>query len=48
MGRIHANGAHKIYMRDTAYLIYTLTCVAVVVVVVVLVHSHGIKNADLG
>ena len=45
MGRIHANGAHKIYMRDTAYLIYTLTCV---VVVVVLVHSHGIKNADLG
>ena len=25
MGRIHANGAHKIYMRDIDYLIYTLT-----------------------
>ena len=28
IGRIHANGAHKIYMRDIAYLIYTLTDVA--------------------
>ena len=24
MGRIHANGAHKIYMRVISYLIYTL------------------------
>jgi hypothetical protein len=24
MGRIHANGAHKFYMRDFAYLIYSL------------------------
>ena len=25
MGRIHANGAHKTYMRDIAHLIYTST-----------------------
>ena len=24
MGRIHANGAHKTYIRDISYLIYTL------------------------
>ena len=32
MGRIHANGANKIYMRDISYLIYTLALGVVEVV----------------